>query len=86
MCSTRSAKANKVLFVANGNKKMSTMNFDDLNKLSVKRFSAIKRSWLWHRRLGHAIMKSINKLSNHDLVVSLPKINFGKDKYVMHDW
>lgn len=53
------------------------MNFDDLNKKNVRSFSAIEKdSWLWDKRLGHASMKFINKLSNHDLVVGLLKIKF----------
>ena len=37
-------------------------------------------SWLWHRRLGHASMYLISKLSKRNLVKDLPKLNFEKDK------
>ena len=30
--------------------------------------------WLWHRRLGHASMDLISKISKNDLVKGLPKI------------
>ena len=32
--------------------------------------------WLWHRRIGHASMDFISKISKNDLVKSLPKIGF----------
>ena len=37
-------------------------------------------SWLWHRRLGHASMKTLSKFAKNDLVVGLPKLSFDKDK------
>ena len=39
---------------------------------------------LWHRRLGHASTKLINKLHTKDLVVGLPKID-AKDGVVCED-
>ena len=38
------------------------------------------QSWLWHRRLGHANMDLISQLNKNELVRSLPKINFQKNK------
>ena len=40
----------------------------------------VNDSWLWHRRLGHASMKTLSKLVKNDLVIGLPKLNFDKDK------
>ena len=37
-------------------------------------------SWLWHRRLRHASMKTLSKLVKNDFVIGLPKLNFDKDK------
>ncbi|XP_070030226.1 uncharacterized protein LOC142161990 [Nicotiana tabacum] len=34
--------------------------------------------WLWHRKLGQASMHLIEKLSKHELVVGLPKLNFSR--------
>ena len=46
-----------------------------------KCFSALHDdSWLWHRRLGHASMDLISKILKNDLVKSLPKIDFQKDR------
>ena len=36
--------------------------------------------WLWYRRLGHASMDLISKISKNDLVKVLLKIDFQKDK------
>ena len=36
--------------------------------------------WLGHRRLGHASMDLISKISKNDLVKGLPKISCQKDK------
>ena len=40
------------------------------------------QSWLWHKRLGHTNMDPISELNKDELVRSLPKINFLKDKFV----
>ncbi|GJS94431.1 integrase, catalytic region, zinc finger, CCHC-type containing protein [Tanacetum coccineum] len=36
-------------------------------------------SWLWHRRLSHLNFGTINDLTKHDLVDSLPKFKYSKD-------
>ena len=40
----------------------------------------VNDSWLWHRRLGHASMKTLSKLVKNDLVIGLSKLNFNKYK------
>ena len=40
----------------------------------------VNDSWLWHRRLGHASMKTLNKFVKKDLVIGLSKLSFEKDK------
>ena len=40
----------------------------------------VNGSWLWHRRLGHASMKTLSKLVKNDLVIRLSKLKFDKDK------
>ncbi|XP_070030113.1 uncharacterized protein [Nicotiana sylvestris] len=34
---------------------------------------------LWHKKLGHASMHLIEKLSKYDLVIGLPKLNFSRN-------
>ncbi|XP_070046540.1 uncharacterized protein [Nicotiana tomentosiformis] len=41
--------------------------------------SMVEDPWVWHRKLGHASMHTIQKLSKHDLVIGLPKLDFSKD-------
>jgi len=36
-------------------------------------------SWLWQRKLGHASMHALEKLSRLELVIGLPKLKFEKD-------
>ena len=51
-----------------------------LNDESCLSANDVNDSWLWHRRLGHASMKTLSKLVKNDLVIGLPKLNFDKDK------
>nr|GFA92895.1 copia protein [Tanacetum cinerariifolium] len=37
------------------------------------------QAWLWHRRLSHLDVDTINLLSKNDIVVGLPKLKFVKD-------
>lgn len=73
----------KFSLLQTGKENVDAINFDNLNKQNVKCFSAIENDgWLWHRSLAHATMKLINNLSNHNLIVGLPKVKFDKDKNV----
>ncbi|KAI3770797.1 hypothetical protein L6452_01941 [Arctium lappa] len=48
------------------------------NLLSIKDF--MKKNCLWHKRLSHLNFKTLNALSNKDLVVGMPKLSFVKEK------
>ena len=37
-------------------------------------------TWAWHRRLGDTNFKLLNDICKHELVSSLPKLKFTKDK------
>ena len=37
-------------------------------------------TWIWHKRLAHASMDLIGKLSRKDIVIGLPKLNCINDK------
>nr|GEV06737.1 retrovirus-related Pol polyprotein from transposon TNT 1-94 [Tanacetum cinerariifolium] len=37
-------------------------------------------SWLWHKRLAHLNLKTINKLAKQNLVIGLPSLVYSKDK------
>ena len=58
--------------------------YDYLNlKITLDAFYLIslnEDTWIWHKRLTHASMDLIGKLLEKDLVVSLPKLNYIKDR------
>ncbi|GKF48871.1 retrovirus-related pol polyprotein from transposon TNT 1-94, partial [Tanacetum coccineum] len=37
-------------------------------------------NWLWHKRLAHLNIKTINKLAKQNLVIGLPSLVYSKDK------
>ena len=37
-------------------------------------------TWIWHKRFAHASMDLIRKLTRKDLIVSLLKLNYIKDR------
>ena len=51
-----------------------------LNNESCLIANDVNDSWLWHRRLGHASMKTLSKLVKNDLVIGLLKLNFDKNE------
>ena len=61
---------------------MYVIHFDEivLKNESCLIANDVNDSWLWHRRLGHASMKTLSKLVKNDLVVGLLKFSFDKNK------
>jgi len=56
----------------------------DLNDISSSNLACFKASqydenWLWHQRLGHASMHTIQKLARNELVRGFSKYNFEND-------
>jgi hypothetical protein len=49
-------------------------------KLTTCLFSKASLGWLWHRRLGHVVMRQLNQLTKHDLVRGLKDVKFEKNK------
>ena len=52
----------------------------DIHNESCLCANDVNDCWFWHRRLGHASMKTLSKLVINDLDIVLPKLNFDKDK------
>ena len=68
----------KTLFVGNRCVNIYIINIDCAST-NDKCFSALHNDgWSWHRRLGHASMDLISKISKNDLVKGLLKIGFLK--------
>ena len=51
-----------------------------LNNESCLIANDVNDSCLWHRRLGHVSMKTLNKPVKNDFVIELPNLSFNKDK------
>lgn len=79
-CQVEDIKTGKINLQGPRIKNVYGINLDDIPSQNL---SCLKTShddiWLWHRRLGHASMHSINKLVKHELVRGLPPCNFEKD-------
>ncbi|KAK2989566.1 hypothetical protein RJ640_018328 [Escallonia rubra] len=61
-----------------------TLSFDSSGSSREVCLSAQQNDiWLWHRRLGHVHMDLIKKLVSKELVRGLPKLKFGKIRFVM---
>ena len=70
---------NNMTMIALKQNNVYTIDLDELgNEMCL---SALKDdAWLWHRRLGHASMKLISKISSRELVRGIPNMKFVKDK------
>ena len=79
-CVVENAYVGKVLFVGNRCVNVYTINTDRASTNDKCFYALHDDGWLWYRRLGHASMDLISKISKNDLVKSLPKISFKKDK------
>jgi hypothetical protein len=81
MCIIVNEVNNQVLFVEFRNENDYTIDLDNLSSNELICLAAInENSWLWQRRLGHANMELLSKLSKLDLVKGFPITKFVKDK------
>ena len=79
-CIIMDSFSDDIIFVGKRFENVFTIDIDvarDVDKCFV---SISNESWLWHRRLGHANMDLLNKLSTKQLVKGLPCVTFQKDK------
>ena len=80
MCMIKDNDNVNTLFIAYRNENVYTIEFDAITSQNLVCFSAIdEASWLWHRRLGHASIDLLLRLSRNELVKGLPKTKFLKD-------
>ncbi|CAN1310032.1 Retrovirus-related Pol polyprotein from transposon TNT 1-94 [Linum perenne] len=80
-CFVETSDTNKLLFVGSRKENIYSVNLLNSEAFKEKCFSAIERNleFLWHRRLGHASLSRIAKLSKLDLVRGLPKFKETKE-------
>ncbi|XP_070049735.1 uncharacterized protein [Nicotiana tomentosiformis] len=64
------------------NKDRNVYTLSNIDSLENRIFlpSMIDDPCVWHRKLGHASMHTIQKLSKRDLIIGLPKLDFSKDQ------
>ena len=73
---------NQIIYIGKRHENVYVIHIDEvvLNDESCLIANDVNDSWLWHRRLGHASMKTFSKPVKNDLVIGLPKLSFDKDK------
>nr|GFA30950.1 Gag-Pol polyprotein [Tanacetum cinerariifolium] len=49
------------------------------NTICLMAKATSSQTWLWHRRLPYLNFDTINLISNNDIVIGIPKLNFIKD-------
>nr|GEV83101.1 Gag-Pol polyprotein [Tanacetum cinerariifolium] len=49
------------------------------NSICLMAKATSSQAWLWHRRLSHLNVDTVNLLSKNDIVIGLPKLKFVKD-------
>ena len=80
-CFVSSLDDDKVIF---SGERVDNVYVVDLNKIDNKDVKCLMTishdTWTWHRRLGHANFELLNDLCKRELVISLPKHEFTKDK------
>ena len=76
-CIIESIKERKVLFIVHRHGNVYVVNLNDSKSFNEKCLLAFNEdAWIWHKRLRHASMDLISKLSREDLVDGLPKLKF----------
>ena len=80
-CFISSLDEDKVIF---SGKRVDNVYVIDLNKIDnkcIKFLMSISHDiWTWHKRLGYVNFELMNDLCKHELVISLPKLKYTKDK------
>ena len=81
-CHVINSTTNQIIYIGKRHENMYVIHIDEvvLNDESCLIANDVSDSWLWHRRLGHASMKTLSKLVKNELVIRLHKLSFDKDK------
>ena len=83
VCYIIKLNTNQIIYIGKKHNNVYVIYIDEImvNSVSCLIVNHVNDSWLWHRRLGHASMRTLSKLVKNDLVIGLlPKLKFGKDK------
>ena len=82
VCHVINSSINQIIYIGKRHENVYVIHINEivLNNESCLIANDVNDSWLWHRRLGHASMKTLSKLVKNDLVIGLSKLSFDKDK------
>ena len=82
VCTIIDVVTKKVLFIGSRKNNVYRIKIQYEPKTSINSclIASNDEKWLWHRRLGHASMNQLSKLSKGDFVKDLPKLDFKKNK------
>lgn len=70
----------KIIFEAQRQGNLYKTNLENLANQNVTCLvSSEDNTWLWHRKLGHASLRTITKIISNDLVRGLPKLSIKSD-------
>nr|GEW48048.1 integrase, catalytic region, zinc finger, CCHC-type, peptidase aspartic, catalytic [Tanacetum cinerariifolium] len=80
-CFIRDFKGNDLLTSSRGTDlySITLQNTNSPNPICLMAKATSSQAWLWHRRLSHLNVDTINLLSKNDIVVGLLKLKFIKD-------
>nr|GFA28088.1 hypothetical protein [Tanacetum cinerariifolium] len=80
-CYIRDLKGNDLLTSSRGTDLYSITLQDTTspNPFCLMAKATSSQAWLWHRRLSHLNIDTINLLSKNDIMIGLPKLKFVKD-------
>ncbi|GKF28358.1 retrovirus-related pol polyprotein from transposon TNT 1-94 [Tanacetum coccineum] len=80
-CYIRDLKGNDLLIRSHGTYLyfITLQDTSTPNPICLMAKATYSQAWLWHRRLPHLNINTINLLSKNDIVIGLPKLKFVKD-------
>ncbi|KAH0743297.1 hypothetical protein KY290_031290 [Solanum tuberosum] len=80
-CKVEKPDTKEVILTSKRYRNVYKVDIMGMSGTSLKCFSAISNDpLLWHKRLGHASLKQINKLLEKEMGIGLPKTKFKNDK------
>ena len=77
-CHIIDSSTNKITYIGKSHDNVYVIYIDeiDIHNESCLCINDVNDCWFWHRRLGHASMKTLSKLVINDLEIVLPKVEF----------
>ena len=79
-CHVIDSNTNQVIYIGKRHDSMYVIYIDEIvfNNESCLIANDVNDSWLWHKRLKHASLKTMSKLMKNDLVIEFLMLKFDK--------